>query len=50
MLVSVESTDKFDTSTLAVYCSVEEGRTIESSHQVLHRTIENDPLRIVQQT
>ena len=45
-LVSVESADKFDHSTLAVECSVEEFRTIEASlYQVLHRTTANEPLR-----
>ena len=51
MLVSVESTDKFDNSTVAVDCSDEEYRSIEASHyQVLHRTTANEPLIIVQQT
>ena len=51
MLVSVESTDKFDSSTIAFDCSVEEFRSIEASlYQVLHRTTENEPLRIVQET
>ena len=39
MLVSVESTDKFDSSTLSVDCSQEKFSAIEASlHQVLHRT------------
>ena len=51
MLVSVESTDRFDNSTLAVDCSDEEFRTIEASlYQVLHRKTANEPLRIMQQT
>ena len=50
MLVSVESTDKFDSSTIAFVCSAEEFRSIEASlYQVLHRTTANEPLRIVQQ-
>ena len=50
-LVSVESTDKFDNSTLAVDCSDEEFRSIVASfYQVLHRTAANAPLRKVQQT
>ena len=32
MLVSVESTDQFDNSTLAVDCPDEEFRTIEAAH------------------
>ena len=44
MLVSVESTDKFDNSTL----SVSSERTIEASlYQLLHRTRANEPLRRV---
>ena len=51
MLVSVESTDKFDSSAIAFDCSDEEFRSIEASlYQVLHRTTANEPLRIVQQT
>ena len=51
MLVSVESTDKLDNSTLAVDCSDEEFRSIEASlYQVLHRTTANEPLRKVQPT
>ena len=51
MHFSVESTDKFDNSTLAVDSSDEEFRPIEASlYQVLHRTTSNEPLRIVQQT
>ena len=50
-LVSVEITDKFDNSTLAVDCPNEEFRLFEASlYQVLHRTTANEPLRIVQQT
>ena len=50
-LVSADTTDKFDNSTLAVDCSNEEFRSIEASlYQVLHRTTANEPLRIVQQT
>ena len=51
MLVSVESTDKFDSSTIAFDCSDKEIRSIEASlYQVLHRTTANEPLRTVQQT
>ena len=51
MLVGVESTDKFDNSTLAVEVSEEEFGTIEASmSEVLHRTTASEPLRIVQQT
>ena len=51
MLGSVESTDRFDNSTLAVDCSDEEFGSIEASLcQVLHRTTANEPLRTVQQT
>ena len=52
MLVSFESTDKFDNSTLAVACSGEESRIIEASlYQVLHRATAIEPLKkIVQQT
>ena len=50
MLVSDESTDKFDNRTLAVDCLGEEFRSIEAPvHQVLHRTTANEPLKIVQQ-
>ena len=50
MLVSVESTDRFDNSTLAVDCPDEEFRPIEASlYQVLHRTTANEPLRLAQQ-
>ena len=50
ILFSVESTDKFDNSTLAVDYSEEEFSTIEASlYQVLHRTTANEPLRMVQQ-
>ena len=47
MLVSVESTDKFDSSTIALDCSDGEiQRSIEASlYQVLHRTTANEPLR-----
>ena len=39
MLVSVDSTNKFDNNTLALDCSDEEFRSIEASlYQVLHRT------------
>ena len=51
MLVSVESTDKFDNSTLAVDCSDEEFRSIEASlHHDLLKTTANEPLRRVHQT
>ena len=50
MLVSVESTDRFDNSTLAVDCPDEEFRSIGASlYQVLHRTTANEPLRMAQQ-
>ena len=50
-LVSVESTDKFDSSAIAFDCSDEELRSIEASLcQVYHRTTANEPLRRVQQT
>ena len=50
MLVSVESTDKIDNSTLPAHCPDEEFRSIEASRcQELHRTIANEPLRTVQQ-
>ena len=50
MVVSVESTDKFESSTLAVACLDEEFRTIPASlYQVLRRTTANEPLRIVTQ-
>ena len=46
MLVSDESTDKFDNSALAEDCSVEEFRTIDASlDQVLRRTTANEALR-----
>ena len=47
MLVSVERTDKFDSSTVAFDCSDEE---LTSLWQVLHRTTANEPLRVAQQT
>ena len=51
MLVSVESTDKFDNSALAEDCSVEEFRTSEASlDQVLRRTTANEALRTAQRT
>ena len=51
LLVSADTADKFDNSTLAVDCSNEEFRSIEASlYQLLHRTTANEPLRIVQQT
>ena len=51
ILVSVEKTDKFDSSTLAVDCSDEEFRSIEASLcQALHRKTANEPLRLVLQT
>ena len=50
MLVSLESTDKFDNSTLADDCSDEEFRSIEASlNQVLRRTTANVLQRIAQQ-
>ena len=51
MRVSVESTDKFNNSTLAVGCSEEKfGTTKPPVYQVLHRTTVNEAQRIVQQT
>ena len=51
MLASVEKTDKFDSSTLAVDCTDEEFRSIKVSlYQVLHKTTANEPLITVQQT
>ena len=51
MLVSVESSDKFDNDTIAFYRSNEEFRSTEASLcQVLHMTTSNEPLRLVQQT
>ena len=52
MLVSVESTDKFDNSTLAVDCSDEDFRSMEASlYQVLQRTKANEKQKkTVQQT
>ena len=51
MLVSVESSDKHDVSTLAIDFTEEEFRTVEVSlFQVLHSTTGNAPLRMVQQT
>ena len=50
MLVSVESTDRFDNSTLAMDCSGDELRSFEAPlYQVLHRKTANGPLRTVQQ-
>ena len=47
MLVSVESTNKFDSNTLPLDCADEEFRTLEVSlYQVLHRTTANEPLRM----
>ena len=44
MLVCVESTDKFDSSTLSVDCAQEQFRTNEASlYHVLHRTTANKP-------
>ena len=46
MLVSVESTDRFGSSTLAFDCPDEAVRTIEASlYQVVRRTTANEPLR-----
>ena len=51
MLVSVESTDKFDDGALAMDSSDEEFRVIEASlYQFLYRTTANEPLIIMQQT
>ena len=49
--VNVEKVDKLDTTTCAVDCTDGEFSRIEAAlYQVLHRTTEDDPLRIVQQT
>ena len=51
ILVSVGSAAHFDNSTPAVDCSDEEFSTIEASlYQVLHRTIANEPPRVVPNT
>ena len=51
MHVSVQKTDKFHSSTLAVDCSDVEFRSIEASlHQALRRTTAKQPLRTVQET
>ena len=47
MLISDESTNKFDSSTIAFDCSDEEFRSMKASlYQVLHTTTANEPLRI----
>ena len=51
MFAMVESIDRFDNNVIAIDCSDEEFRLIESAlYQVLHRTTSNEPLKIVQQT
>ena len=51
MLVSINSTDKFDNSALAVECSDGKFGSIEASLcQVVRRTRANEPLKIAQQT
>ena len=47
-MVSIESSDKDDDSTLSVDCSQEQFRTVESLYKVLRRTTVNEPLRIVE--
>ena len=48
MLVRVDSTDKFDNSTLSEDCRQEQFRNIEASmYQVLHRATANEPLIMV---
>ena len=50
ILVSVESVDKVERSTLAVDCTEPDFRTLETAlHHILHRTTTNEPLRVVQQ-
>ena len=49
ILVTVESVDKVDRSTLAVDCTEADFRTFETAlYQVLHRTTTNEPLGMVQ--
>ena len=49
-MVTVESVDKVDRSTLAVDCTEADFRTFETAlYQVLHKTTTNEPLRMVQQ-
>ena len=46
----VESVDKVDRDALAVDCTQEEFRALETTlYQVLHRTTANEPLKMVQQ-
>ena len=50
VLTRVENTEKIDRDTLAVDCTQEEFRTLETAlYQVLHRTTANEPLKMVQQ-
>ena len=50
VLTRVESAEKIDRDTLAVDCTKEEFRALETAlYQVPHRTTENEPLKMVQQ-
>ena len=50
VLTRVESAEKIDRDTLAVDCTKEEFRALETAlYQVLHRTTANEPLKMVQQ-
>ena len=50
VLTRVESTEKIDRDTLAVDCTQEEFRALETAlYQILHRTTANEPLKMVQQ-
>ena len=50
MLSRVESVEKVDRDALAVDCTQEELRALETTlYQVLHRTTANEPLKMVQQ-
>ena len=49
-MARVEGAEKIDRATLAVDCSQEEFRNLETTlYQVLHRTTANEPLKMVQQ-
>ena len=51
MLVSVESSDKYDNNTLSIdYVHKNSSEELRRAKQVLHRTAANEPLRVVQQT
>ena len=50
VLTRVESAEKIDRDTLAVDCTQDEFRALETAlYQVLHRTTANEPLKMVQQ-